>query len=84
MNRFDQKISGLADGAYRVYYQDKRYMLSKETKLRGKLIKFYAYELGGNDFVSLNYYKMEKKDLLKPCEMDASKVIDFVLQCKLI
>lgn len=83
LSDFDQKINSLIDGAYTVYYQQKRYMLRKETRLCGKLIKLYAYELGGNNFVSLNYYKIREKELLKPCEMDAGKVIDFVLNLQL-
>jgi len=37
-----------------------------------------AKELGGNDFISGNYYRSVGEGLLKPCEMPAEKVIDFV------
>ena len=79
LTAFDQKIKALDDGAYNVYYQEKRYLCRKETHLEGKLIKLYAEELGGNDFISLNYYS--QKQLLKPCEMPVDKVVDFV--CKI-
>ncbi len=84
MCSFDEKIAVLKDGAYAVLYQKRRYMLRKETRLHGRLVKLYAYDLGGNDFVSLNYYKTKQKNLLKPCEMDVAKVIDFVLHCHLL
>ena len=34
--------------------------------------------VGGNDFVSLNYYETAARPLLKPCEMPAEKVIAFI------
>ncbi|MEJ2467484.1 MAG: hypothetical protein P8Y65_03460 [Campylobacterales bacterium] len=52
--------------------------MRKETHLGGKLIKLYAEELGGNDFVSLNYYETDAAPLLKPCEMPEQKVIAFI------
>ena len=69
----------LSDGAYDVSYQKKRYLLRKETHLDKKLIKLYAEELGGKDFISLNYYPHIKGGLLKPCEMPEKKVIDFII-----
>ena len=77
---FDKKIQMLEDGAYDVSFHAKRYLLRKETLLKGKLIKLYAEELGGNDFVSLNYYPAIKGGLLKPCEMPQEKVIAFVTE----
>ena len=76
---FHTKILNLEDGSYNVYYDKKRYLLSKETQLKGKLIKLYAKELGDNDFISLNYYPHIGTGLLRPCEMPDKKVIDFVL-----
>ena len=83
MNRkklFHNRLLNLNDGSYDVFYQDKRYLLSKQTQLKGKLIKLYAEELGNNDFISLNYYTDIGDGLLKPCEMPQEKVIDFVLE----
>ena len=76
---FYQKLSALPDGANDVVYQGKRYLLRKETLFRGRLVKLYAEELGGNDIVSGNYYPTIKTGTLKPCEMSERKVIDFVL-----
>ena len=77
---FHTKISQLPEGAYDVIYLNRRYLLRKETQLEGKLIKLYAEELGGNDFISLNYYPQLQGGLLKPCEMPKSKVMDFILE----
>ncbi|WP_437397278.1 hypothetical protein [Flagellimonas lutimaris] len=46
-------------------------------------MKLYADELGGNDFISLNYYMTLKDELLKPCEMSVQKVIHFLEKHKL-
>lgn len=81
---FDHKVKQLHDGAYDVSFQDKRYLLRKSTRLKGKLIKVYAEELGGNDFISLNYYPQIDEGLLKPCEMPEKKVIDFILKLKVL
>ncbi len=75
---FHTKIMQLANGVYDVTAYGKRYLLRKETQLDGKLIKLYAEELGGNDFISLNYYPYLQNGLLKPCEMPDKKVIAFV------
>jgi hypothetical protein len=79
IQHFKTKLEMLPDGAYDVFYHTKRYALTKSTHLEGKLIKLYAKELGGNDFISLNYYT-KLKEGLKPCEMPKEKVIDFVVR----
>jgi len=78
------RLLALPNGANNVLYNNKRYLLRKETLIEGKLIKVYAEELGGNDIVSGNYYPTMKHGMLKPCEMSDKKVIDFVLHAQLI
>jgi len=80
---FHIKLIHLNNGAYDVFAFNKRYLLRKETQLDGKLIKLYAEELGGNDFISLNYYPQLQNGLLKPCEMPPEKVIEFILELKI-
>jgi hypothetical protein len=80
---FHDKLTTLEDGSYDVFYNNKRYLLSKETKLNENLIKLYAKELGANDFISLNYYCNIGNGLLKPCEMAEEKVIDFVINLQI-
>lgn len=66
---FHKKLQALPNGANYVNFNEKKYLLRKETLLEGKLLKVYAEELGGNDIVSGNYYPSIKKGTLKPCEM---------------
>jgi peptide-methionine (S)-S-oxide reductase len=79
---FHNRLLTLGDGSYDVFYQNRRYLLSKQTLLRGKLIKVYAKELGDKDFISLNYYTDIGDGLLKPCEMPKEKVMNFILDLK--
>lgn len=81
---FYLKLLQLDNGCYSVYFNKKRYLLTKQTLLSGKLIKLYAYEAGGNDIVSSNYYVTVKNGTLKPCEMSPEKVIDFVLGMEVV
>ena len=81
---FYTKLLAFPNGANDVMYLEKRYLLRKETLLTGKLLKFYAEELGGNDIVSGNYYPTMKSGMLKPCEMSDAKVIDFVLHATVL
>ena len=77
---FYKKLKALPNGANDIFYNNKRYLLRKETLLNGKLLKIYAKELGGNDIVSGNYYSSIKNGTLKLCEMSDEKVIEFVLR----
>jgi len=79
---FYTKLVALSNGANNVMYLGKRYLLIKETLLKGKLLKVYAERLDKIDVVSGNYYPTLKNGLLKPCEMSDEKVIDFVLKAK--
>ena len=79
---FHKKLLSLPNGSYDVMYNSKRYLLSKQTQLQGKLIKLYAKELGDNDFISLNYYPRIQDGLLKPCEMPQEKVMAFIIEIK--
>lgn len=82
--QFYKNLLTLPNGANDIYYKNRRYLLRKETLLDGKLLKIYAEELGGNDIVSGNYYPTIKDGTLKPCEMSDAKVIDFVLNAKVL
>jgi len=73
-----EKLRNFPEGASECRYHGKKYLMRKETRLDGRLIKLYSEELGGRDFVSLNCYIVKGKTLLKPCEMPAEKVMDFI------
>ncbi|MGJ8590990.1 MAG: peptide methionine sulfoxide reductase [Aquaticitalea sp.] len=77
-------IQKLPIGYSTVKYDNKKYGVTRTDFNNGKSIKIYAEELGGNDFISLNYYITDNKESLKPCEMAENKVIDFLKNHKLI
>ncbi len=57
-----------------------RYLVSHQIMACGKSHKLAAHQLGGPDYISLNLYLTQKSGaLLRPCEMPAEKVVDFVL-----
>ena len=72
------RIKSIPLGYSEVVYRGKKYGVSRSDFNKGKSIKVYAHQLGGSDFVSLNYYITSKKESLKPCEMPKQKVIDFL------
>ncbi len=59
-------------------YNGHKYGISKSVHNDGKSYKIFAEELGGKDFISLNFYRTKNNDLLKPCEMPVQKVIHFL------
>lgn len=65
-------------------YKKKKYGITKTTFNKEKSIKLYAEELGGADFISLNYYITTNNELLKPCEMPKEKVTHFLKQVQLL
>lgn len=78
------KIKQLPVGYSEVKYKSKKYGVTRTDFNNGKSFKVYAEELKGNDFVSLNYYITSKNELLKPCEMQEEKVLDFFKNYKII
>ncbi|MCK0191016.1 peptide methionine sulfoxide reductase [Arenibacter sp. F20364] len=72
------KIKAIPLGYSSVLFRNKKYALTRTDFNKGKSIKIYAEELGGNDFISFNFYHSEKVEKLNPCEMTAEKVIDFL------
>lgn len=81
---FTAAFAALPEGFSQGVYEGKSWSVSREVKQGGKQQKLYARELGGKDFVSLNlYYLSDGTPKLKPCEMPALKVIDFVLGVKI-
>lgn len=55
-------------------------MVSRTIWAQGKSHKLVAHQLGGPDYISLNLYLTHNSGaVLKPCEMPAHKVLNFVL-----
>lgn len=73
-----KKIKTLPVGYSEVHYKNKKYGVTRTDFNGGNSFKIYAEELGGNDFVSFNYYITKSKQQLKPCEMPEVKVLHFL------
>ncbi|MEM1123995.1 MAG: peptide methionine sulfoxide reductase [Bacteroidota bacterium] len=65
-------------GSTEVYFNGKKYLVTRQDFNNGKSTKVYAEELGGNDFISFNFYVTSKGAQLKPCEMPKEKVLNFL------
>jgi len=73
-------FDALPSGAYGATCNGKRYRVIKSVLVSGRSQKLEAEELGGNDYISFNLYRLASGEtLLKPCEMPAEKVIAFVM-----
>jgi len=77
-------IQLIPQGYSTVLYRQKKFGVSRSDFNSGKSIKVFAEELGGSDFISMNYYITRTSESLKPCEMPSEKVIDFLLNFSLI
>jgi hypothetical protein len=73
-----KQIRVLAEGYSEVIYNDKKYGVTRSEFNNGNSFKVYAEELGGNNFISLNYYITSSGEKLKACEMKDEKVIHFL------
>jgi len=79
MEAFLQRFLMIESGYYTVSYNNRTYGMTVEVSDDTRRRKLFAEELGGDDHISLNLYLLKgKAPLLKPCEMPAQKVIDFV------
>lgn len=76
VDAFDQ----LPHGGYGGTFEGRRYRILKSSLVSGRSEKLEAEELGGADYISFNLYRLASgTTLLKPCEMPADKVMQFVL-----
>ena len=75
-----ERIASLPDGTRKVYYHGSTWIMSVQRMAGGGVVKIWAEELGGKEFVSANYYPTLK--LLKPCEMPSEKVERFLLKAR--
>jgi len=73
-----QRIQQLPTGYSEVLYEHVKYGVIKSEFNQGNSYKIYASALGGNNFISLNYYCTSQREVLKPCEMPTAKVIHFL------
>ncbi len=77
---FVRAFDTLPEGGYGGTYEGKRYRITKTVMATGRSQKLEAEELGGNDYISFNLYRLTGGiALLKPCEMPEAKVVAFVM-----
>jgi peptide-methionine (S)-S-oxide reductase len=79
-----KRIVQLPDGFSIMRYKGKKYGVTRTGFNAGKSYKIFAEELGGTDFISLNYYVLEAGNQLNPCEMPAEKIMDFLMNHELL
>ncbi|PTX63960.1 hypothetical protein C8N46_101570 [Kordia periserrulae] len=79
-----QYIQKLPNGYCEVRYNNAKYSVTKSVFNNEKSYKIYASELGGKNFISLNYYCTSQREILKPCEMPVTKVVHFLENYELI
>ena len=78
---FVTAFDALPVGGYGGTFEGERYRVTKSVMATGRSQKLEAEELGGPDYISFNLYRLSGGEaLLKPCEMPAEKVIDFVMR----
>jgi peptide-methionine (S)-S-oxide reductase len=58
------KINKISEGYSEGMYLENKYGITKSVFNNHKSYKIYAKELKGNNFISLNYYITERKELL--------------------
>ncbi len=79
-DRFLNALFALPIGTFTGSTGNLRYVVSRQVMTGGKSHKLVAHELGGADYISLNLYLTQNSGwLLRPCEMSAEKVTDFVI-----
>lgn len=77
MTDFATALAALPIGTFTGHAQGRRYVVSKSAFAGDRAVKLVAEELGGSDYISLNWYAAGD-GLLKPCEMPEAKVRAFV------
>lgn len=77
------RFNALPVGYFTARYKGRRYGVSKSQNQDGRQGNLVARELGGADYISLNLYQLASGPQLKPCEMPAQKVIDFIIGIRL-
>lgn len=82
LQAFLAAFDALPPGTFTGFADGRRYSVTWQDLAAGKAQKLVARELGGNDYISLNLYRLASGARLKPCEMPAEKVIRFVLALK--
>ncbi|MDG1260589.1 MAG: peptide methionine sulfoxide reductase [Flavobacteriales bacterium] len=76
-------LKNLPEGYSTVRYNEQAYGMTVSRFNGGKSMKVYAEELGGKDFISMNYYFGTSEEYFKPCEMPKEKVVSFIQEMRI-
>jgi len=77
---FLDRLAALPLGYSEGLFAGRRYGITLSASADGRRRWLFGEELGGADRISCNLYRPAgRAPLLRPCEMPAEKVIDFVL-----
>jgi hypothetical protein len=81
---FEAALDLLPTGYSMGWFHARKYGVTVSRSVDGKRVTLFARELGGQDIVSFNLYRLEGGvDALRPCEMSSQKVRDFVMGVEL-
>lgn len=72
------RLATLPMGAFRGRSQGLDWLVVRTVMAGGGSEKLVARALDGTDYISLNLYRLDAGPRLRPCEMPAAKVADFV------
>ncbi len=75
-------IERIPEGWSLATYEDRRYGLTRTSRVDGRSISVFAEELGGPDLISANVYRTCEEDHLRTCEMPEAKVLAFLREWK--
>ena len=71
-------VERVPEGWTEVAYRGHAWGLSRTDRAEGRTTTLYAEELGGPGFVSANVWRTSGGEVLRPCEMPAAAVVDFL------
>jgi hypothetical protein len=83
-DQFLDKLLHIPEGFSTGVYRGQRYKIIHTVENNGQVEKLFGENLRGEDHISFNLYRLASgQTLLKPCEMPAEKVQDFVVQVEI-
>jgi hypothetical protein len=79
LDQFLDKLLLIPEGFSTGVYRGQKYKIIHTVENNGRVEKLFGKNLRGEDHISFNLYRLASGQiLLKPCEMPAEKVQDFV------
>ena len=78
VNDLSALFARVPEGWSQVEYDGRSWGVTRTVHGDGRSESILAEELGGTDLVSATLYRLDDEELLKPCEMPAGKVLDFL------